>query len=112
MDFAVPAEHKVKIKENTNSDIYLDLAREQNIYVEHKSDGDTNCKWCARKIPQRPRKGTGGFRKQRISRDHQDYKIIMTDKNSEERPGIFKRLAVYQIPVKNNQNYCEKHAMI
>ena len=28
MDFAVPADHKVKIKENEKRDKYLDLARE------------------------------------------------------------------------------------
>ena len=29
MDFAIPADHKVKLKESEKNDKYLDLAREQ-----------------------------------------------------------------------------------
>ena len=31
MDFATPADHRVEIKQNVNSEKYLDLARELNI---------------------------------------------------------------------------------
>ena len=40
VDFAVPAEHRVKLKENEKKDKYLykDLAREMKKAVEHESD--------------------------------------------------------------------------
>ena len=47
MDFAVSADHKVKLKETEKSDKYLDLARElknkQKKAMEHESNSDTNC---------------------------------------------------------------------
>ena len=42
MDFAVLADHRIKLKENEKKDKYLDLARELNI-VEHESDYYANC---------------------------------------------------------------------
>ena len=52
MEFAVPANHRVKMKENQIIDKYLELAREQKKTkktMEHniKGDGDINCDWCA-----------------------------------------------------------------
>ena len=43
MDFVIPVDHRVKLKENEKKDKYLDLARELK-KKEHESDGDTNCK--------------------------------------------------------------------
>ena len=42
VDFAVPANHKVKLKENEKKDKCLDLPREFLKNVEHESDDDTN----------------------------------------------------------------------
>ena len=45
VDFAVPADHRVKLNENEKKDKYLDLARalEKNKQTaEHESDGETN----------------------------------------------------------------------
>ena len=42
MDFAVSADHRVKLKESEETDKYLDLARELKT-MEHERDGDTNC---------------------------------------------------------------------
>ena len=42
MDFAVPANHRRKIKEKEKRDKYLHLAREQKKTMEHEGDGDTN----------------------------------------------------------------------
>ena len=44
VDFAIPANHKVKLKESEKKDMYLDLAWEmkKKTPMEHKSDGDTN----------------------------------------------------------------------
>ena len=44
MDFAVPADHRVKLKEN-EKDKYLNLASEWKKNVEHKSDVYTNYNW-------------------------------------------------------------------
>ena len=43
MDFAVPVDHWVKLKQSENRDKYLDLAREQKKTLIHESDGDTSC---------------------------------------------------------------------
>ena len=43
VDFPVPADHRVKLKENKKSDNYLDLARELKKTIEHEGDGDIYC---------------------------------------------------------------------
>ena len=45
VDFAEPADHKVKIKENWKRDKYSDLAKKTKKDVEYKGDGDTSCNW-------------------------------------------------------------------
>ena len=51
MDFAVPGDLKVKIKESEKGNKYLDLTRELN-KMEHEGDSDTNCNMCAQNNPQ------------------------------------------------------------
>ena len=46
MDFAVPTDHRLKLRENKKKDHYLDLARELKKTVEHERDDYTNCNWC------------------------------------------------------------------
>ena len=46
VDFAVLADHSIKLKESEKKDKYLDLARELKKSVEHESDDRTNCDWC------------------------------------------------------------------
>ena len=45
VDFAVPEDHKVKMRESKMRDKYLDVARElkNKQTMEHESDCDTNC---------------------------------------------------------------------
>ena len=45
-DFAVPADHRIKLKECEKMDKYLDLARELKKTMEHEGDNCTNCNWC------------------------------------------------------------------
>ena len=45
VDFAVPAEHSVKLKECEKKDKYLDLAKELKKTMEHASHNYTNCNW-------------------------------------------------------------------
>ena len=65
MDFVVPADPRVKLKESEKRNKYLDLARERK--KKHEGDGDTNCNWYARYSHKRFGTGTGGLGKKRIS---------------------------------------------
>ena len=51
MDFAVPADHRVKLKEIEKYK-YLDLARELKKTLKHESDGDAYCNWCTWQSPK------------------------------------------------------------
>ena len=59
MDFPVPADHWVKMKENEKIDKYLDLTRELKKTVEYEGESDTNCSWCTRYGPKKLGKKTG-----------------------------------------------------
>ena len=48
VDFAVPADHRINLKESEKKDKYLDLARELKKAVEHESNDCANCNWCVR----------------------------------------------------------------
>ena len=59
MNCVVPADLRVKLKENKKRDKYMDLAREFfKKTVEHESDGDTNYNWSSWYSHQRIGKGT------------------------------------------------------
>ena len=47
VDFAVPADHRIILKESEKKDKYLDLAKIEKA-VEHKSNDCANCDWCIR----------------------------------------------------------------
>ena len=78
VDFAVPANHRVKQKEikkkkrKKKGDKYLDLARElkKTTTMEHQRDGETNCNWCTWYSHQRIGTGTGRLENKRTSGDH------------------------------------------
>ena len=46
VDFAVPADHRIKLKECEKKDKYLDLARELKKTMEREGDYYTNCDLC------------------------------------------------------------------
>ena len=62
VDFAVPADHRIKLKEIEKRDKNLNLARKLkklwNMKVNMK---DTNCNWCTRYSHQRIGTGTGAL---------------------------------------------------
>ena len=60
VDFAIPGDHRVKLKESKKKGKYL-VENWKNI--KRESDGDTNCNWCARYSQQKIDKGTGGLGK-------------------------------------------------
>ena len=47
MNFAVPADFRLKLKESEKKDLYLDLARGRKKTMEYESEADTNCNWGA-----------------------------------------------------------------
>ena len=46
VDFVVPADHRIKLKECEKKDKYLDLASELKKTMGRKGDNYTNCDWC------------------------------------------------------------------
>ena len=46
VDFTVPADHRIKLKECEKKEQYLDIARDLKKAVEHESDDYTNCDRC------------------------------------------------------------------
>ena len=76
VDFAVPTDRRIKLKEIEKKNKYLDLARELKKTMKHESDGDTNCNWRARYTHQRIGTGTGGVGNEKTSGDHPNYNIV------------------------------------
>ena len=71
--------------------------------MEHKSDGDTHCNWCAPYSHQRIATKTGGHGNQMRSGDYPNYSIIKIGQNTEKSPGDMRRLSIIQIPVEKPQ---------
>ena len=46
VEFFLPADHRIKLKECEKKDIYLDLARDLKKNMEHEGNNYTNCDWC------------------------------------------------------------------
>ena len=102
MDFAVQADHRVKLKESEKKDKYQDLARElKKGTVKQESDFYTDSNWCSWYNYRRINKGTSGHGNKRTSEDHPNYSIVKIDQNTEKSPGDLRRLAV-------TQNSCER----
>ena len=85
-ELAVPADPRVKLKESEKKDTYLDLARELKKTMEHESDGDINCNWCARYSQQSIGTGTEGFGNITTSGDHSKDSIVEIGHNTEKSP--------------------------
>ena len=103
VDFAVPAEHRIKLKECEKRDKYLDLARELKklwniqvtiILIVIGSFGT---------VTKGLLKGLERLGSWRASGDHTNYYIIENGQNTEKSPGGLRRLAVTQTPVKDHQ---------
>ena len=96
-DFAVPVDHRIKLKECEKKDKYLELARElKKKTMEHAGDNYTNCNWCVWNSNKRITKGTGGLGSYRTRGDYPNYYIIENGQNTEKSPGNLRRLAVTQ----------------
>ena len=93
VDFAVPADHRIKLKECEMRDKYLDFARELKKLWNMK----------VTLIPVVIIKWPRGFGCWRPSGDHSSNSIIENGQNIENSPGDWWRLAVTQSPVKYHQ---------
>ena len=103
VEFAVPADPRIKLKESEKIDKYLNLARESKKSMEHEGDDYTKRDWCFWYSHQKIIKGTGGLGGWRTSGDHPNYGIIENGQNTEKSPGDLRRLVVTQILVKDHQ---------
>ena len=100
VDFAVPAGHRIKLKECEKKDKYLDLARKIEKAVEHESDDCTNCNWRFWQNNKKIIKSPGGLGSWQMSRDYSNDSITENGQNTEKSLGDLWRLAVTQTPVK------------
>ena len=106
VDFAVPADHRIKLKECEKKDKYFDHVRElkkKKQTMEPEGDNYTNCNWCFGHSNQRITKGTGGVGSGWTNGDHPNNNIIENGQNTEKSLGDLRRLAVAQTPVKDHQ---------
>ena len=71
--------------------------------IEHKSDGGTNCNWCAQYSHQNINKGTGERGNKRTSGDHPNDIVIKIGQNTKKSSGDLRRLDITQTPVENHQ---------
>ena len=74
--FAIPADHKVKIRGNEKRGKYINLARELKKTMKHEGVSDISCRRCTWDNPQRIDKGLGRLGNKRTSIHHPDYSII------------------------------------
>ena len=75
--------------------------------MDHESDVDMNCNWCAQNCPQSFGEMSGRGGNWRTSRDHSNYSIFKVGQNTEKSHGDLSKLSIIQTPVKD-QHWCEK----
>ena len=102
VDFAIPALHRVKLKENEKKDKYLDLTKELKKTVEHESDVYTNYNCSSWYSQQMINKGAERIDNKR-SEDHPNYCITEIGHNTENNSRGQSRLIITQTPVKDHQ---------
>ena len=102
VDFAVPVDHRIKLKECEKKDKYLDLARELknlwNIEVTIVPIVIGAFDTITKRFIKRPRGLEVGGRVETIQNDS----ITENSQNPKKSPGDLRRLAVTQTPVKNH----------
>ena len=101
VDIAVPADHRIKVKE-CEKKISTSTLLENWKAVEHEGDDCTNCNWRFWHINLRIIKGTGGHGSWWTRGDHPNDSIIENGQNTEKSPGHLRRLAVTKTPVENH----------
>ena len=92
MDFVVPADHRIKLKER-GKERYGPYRRTEKT-VEHENDSDTNCNWLAWFSYQNNDKGTGWFGNKRTRGNHLNNCIVEIVHKAKKNPGDLRRLVV------------------
>ena len=103
MDFAVPADQGVELKEYQKREKYIDFAGELKKTVEHERDNYTNSNWCSGYRHQRIGTRTGGLENTRTGGEDPNSSITEIGQKTEKSPGDFGKLAVTQTSVKDHQ---------
>ena len=103
VDFAVPADKRIKLKECEKKDNNLDLARELKKLWNMKVTIIPIVIGASGTVTKGLFQGTGGLGSWRTSGDHPNYSIIENDQNTEKSPGDLRRLVVTETPVKDHQ---------
>ena len=101
VNFAVPADHRVKFKESEKNDKYLDLTRELKKLWNTKVA--TICNWCSWYSNQSIDTMPGGLGNKMKNGDHPNHCIIEIGQNTEKSPGDLRLLAVTKTTVKDHQ---------
>ena len=100
MDFAVPVDYRIKLKESEKMDEYLDLARELKKLWNMKVSIVPIVIGSFDTVP-------GGFGSWLTSGNHPNNSIIEDGENTAKSPGDLRRLAVTQIPVTKPSAYAD-----
>ena len=103
LDFAVLADHRVKLKKNEKTDKYLDLARDLKKLWNMKVTRIKIVINALSAVTEGLIKGSGGLGNKRMSGDHTNYCIIELGQNTEKSLGDLRKLAVTKSLVKDYQ---------
>ena len=103
VNLAVPADHRIKLKECEKKDNYLDLARELKKLWNMQVTIIPIVIGAFGTVTEGLLKGTGGLGSWWTSGDHPNYYIIENSQNTEKSPGDLRRLAITQTLVKDHQ---------
>ena len=71
--------------------------------MEHESDDDTNCNWCARHSHQRIGIGISGIGNKRMNEGPPNYSFIKVGQNTEKSPGDLRKFVITQTAVEEHQ---------
>ena len=102
MDFIIPVDHRIKIRESKKIDKYSYFARELKKLWNIRVTVIPIVVGALRMVPKSLEKGWR-VGNQRKNWDHPGYSIVENGQNTEKCPGDLRRLAVTQIPVKDHQ---------
>ena len=103
MNFAVPADHRVKLKECEKRDKYLDLARGLKKLWNMKVAIVLIVIGALGTVTKDLVQMTGGLGNKRTSGDHPTYCIIEIGQNTKKSPGDLRRLVFTQTTARNYQ---------
>ena len=102
VDFAVLADHRVKLKESEKKDKYLDLAKELKKLWNMKVTVISIVIGVLCRVTTLVKK-TRRLGHKRTSRNNSNYSIVEIDQNIKKSQGDLRRLVVSQTSVKNHQ---------